>query len=518
MKKFLLSIFCCLMAFASVQAEETITFNFNDLYGSSTLSSITSKTVDGITISYEKNSASSNPGYNKDGTLRLYYASNGEGGSATFTTGGTKKITSAVITATTTPTVKYFVDGGAAVTGTWNSKKMTISNIQATSTFEIQNANTSNTQLRISSIVFTCEDIEGGETPEPEQPETPVAPTLPASWNLVEDVNNINVGDEIIIAYNNYGLGAKSNTSTVYHTKVDITTTNDGKALTDIGEAKVLTVGKNDDSYTFSYDGNYLYWSSGNSLSTNASVSLNSSWTIAIDNGEATISNKKDNTRKLQYNASSPRFACYTGTQQNVRIYKKVAYTLSVTDAGYATLFLDFNAQIPTFEGEDAGAYIVTGVKEGNWLQLVKVEGVLPANTGIIVKAGEGNYTFAYSAEEATADVEGNLLEGTVVATEIEEDAYVLGKVEGEVGLYKAEMAGGVWLNNANKAYLPASEVPSGAALSANLRFDFDGTTGVEKVEIRNEKEEIYDLTGRRVNEITKAGVYVVNGKKILVK
>ena len=97
--------------------------------------------------------------------------------------------------------------------------------------------------------------------------------------------------------------------------------------------------------------------------------------------------------------------------------------------------------------------------------------------------------------------------------------AYVLGIVDEEVGLYKAKMAGGAWLNNANKAYLPVSEVPAGAALSASLRFDFGGnTTGVEEVEIRNEKEEIYDLTGRRVNEITKAGVYVVNGKKVLVK
>ena len=54
--------------------------------------------------------------------------------------------------------------------------------------------------------------------------------------------------------------------------------------------------------------------------------------------------------------------------------------------------------------------------------------------------------------------------------------------------------------------------------MSASLRFDFGGTTAIEEVETEAAETVIYDLTGRRVNEITKAGVYVVNGKKILVK
>ena len=95
------------------------------------------------------------------------------------------------------------------------------------------------------------------------------------------------------------------------------------------------------------------------------------------------------------------------------------------------------------------------------------------------------------------------------------EYAIVLGIVDGVVGLYKAEMAGGVWLNNANKAYLPAS-VANGAA-SYSFRFG-EGTTGVEKVEMRNEKSEIFDLTGRRVENITAPGIYIVNGKKFLVR
>ena len=73
------------------------------------------------------------------------------------------------------------------------------------------------------------------------------------------------------------------------------------------------------------------------------------------------------------------------------------------------------------------------------------------------------------------------------------------------------------WKNNANKAYLPAPANAQGIK-SYSLRFEGEGTTGVEKVEMRNEKSEIYDLTGRRVENITAPGIYVVNGKKVLVK
>ena len=196
------------------------------------------------------------------------------------------------------------------------------------------------------------------------------------------------------------------------------------------------------------------------------------------------------------------------------------SFTLNVTDAGWATLYLGYNALIPDFTnaGDDAGAYIVTGVKQDGWLTMEKVVGVLPENTGIIVKANEDDYVFNYAAE-ATIDVQRNLLQGSVEDLNVEGEAYVLGYAEGttEVVFGKAKMNGTYWLNKAHKAYLPVSALP--ASLQSNsLRFDF-GTTAIEEVETENaEAEVIFDLTGRRVNQITKAGVYIVNGKKTLVK
>ena len=192
-------------------------------------------------------------------------------------------------------------------------------------------------------------------------------------------------------------------------------------------------------------------------------------------------------------------------------------YTLTVTDAGWATLYLGYPATIPALTGDDAGAYIVTGVKQGGWLALKKVDGVLPANTGVLVKANSGEYTFTYSAGEQ-ANVEGNLLRGSVVDTQVDAAAWVLGysvQKPTEVVFAPVVMNNGYWKNNAYKAYLPNE---TGAAMSTSLRFDF-GTTAIEEVEVENaEAEVIYDLCGRRVNEITKAGVYIIGGRKVLVK
>ena len=195
------------------------------------------------------------------------------------------------------------------------------------------------------------------------------------------------------------------------------------------------------------------------------------------------------------------------------------SHKLSVTAAGYATLFLDFNAAIPA----EVKAYAVTEVNNG-FVTMAQVTGILPANTGVIVKATEGDYTFEYSAGEA-ADVAGNLLKGSVTDEYVAGDAYVLGNKDG-IGLYKAVLnkneageAGTThFKNNANKAYLPMSTA-SGAAYYS-LRFEGEGTTGIENVEVENADavKGIYDLTGRRIDAITAPGIYIVNGVKKLVR
>ncbi|MBO5865786.1 MAG: chitobiase/beta-hexosaminidase C-terminal domain-containing protein [Bacteroidaceae bacterium] len=297
-----------------------------------------------------------------------------------------------------------------------------------------------------------------------------------------------------------------------------VSATTDGniiKATSEV-DAVAVTIATMEGGYSIMTAGGYISGTANaNKLNFSTTEQLN---TIAYVVGEGV--EIVSNTSVLRFNSASNnmRFRYYKSetyaSQQPVQLYKYVealpSYTLTVTDAGYATLYLGFPAEIPA----EVKAYTVTEANEG-YVILTQVTGVLPANTGVIVEATKGNYDFVASTGE-TANVAGNLLEGTVDAANITEEAYVLGVVNKTVGLYKADMASGVWLNNANKAYLPASAVPNKSV--AFYGFDWDGTTGVENVVVENEVKTIFDLTGRRVEAITAPGIYIVNGKKVLVK
>ena len=201
------------------------------------------------------------------------------------------------------------------------------------------------------------------------------------------------------------------------------------------------------------------------------------------------------------------------------------SFKANITAAGFATFFAPAEVTIP----ENVNAYYIAadGIN-GNSVTLTQIENVIPANTAVILEGAEGEYTFNVS-ETGAAAVSSNLLKGTVINTNIIGDAYVLGVVEGETGLYKAQMstvalssASGsvkVFLNNAYKAYLPASAVPAAANGAASFSFRYgEGTTAIENVEVENKVKAIYDLTGRRVEAITAPGIYIVGGKKVLVK
>ena len=202
-------------------------------------------------------------------------------------------------------------------------------------------------------------------------------------------------------------------------------------------------------------------------------------------------------------------------------------YELTVTDAGYSTLYLDFTAEIP----EGVEVYTAKEV-DGVWLQMEQVEEVLPANTGVLVKAPAGTYKFAYSNTTAPS-IENNLFKGSETDKYINvpssSSAFVLSMVDGEVGMYLAKLTDGSFLNNANKAYLlidnnklglsddELDTSVDGAQLS--LRFNFGGATDIDKVNTESYSAPvIYDMYGRKVQQIMRPGLYIINGKKVMMK
>ncbi|MBQ2778738.1 MAG: leucine-rich repeat domain-containing protein, partial [Bacteroidaceae bacterium] len=176
-------------------------------------------------------------------------------------------------------------------------------------------------------------------------------------------------------------------------------------------------------------------------------------------------------------------------------------YSLVVSAAGYATLYLGTAVEIPA----GAEAYTANRI-EGDYLKMQAVEDVIPANTAVIIKAEEGTYSFAYSDETPEA-VDGNLLRGTLTDTYIKpasaQTAYVLSKVDGVVGMYRAKLkADGTFKNNANRVYMLLGEINvgegdldtsnPGGQLSNGFRFEFSGTTAIESVKTVSAAPAVY--------------------------
>jgi len=143
----------------------------------------------------------------------------------------------------------------------------------------------------------------------------------------VTDVANLNDGDTVIIVSPTKNkVMSTTGEATNYRGHEDITFEDDGSIILDSTTAYVLTLIKNsDESYSFDCgNGKYLSLnSSANNLHLATSyTSNNQKWTISITDGKASIATKAYSTRLLQYNASSPRFACYSSTQTAVAIYE----------------------------------------------------------------------------------------------------------------------------------------------------------------------------------------------------
>lgn len=199
-------------------------------------------------------------------------------------------------------------------------------------------------------------------------------------------------------------------------------------------------------------------------------------------------------------------------------------FTLSVGELGHSTLYLPFDAVMPTFEGEEDGVYVVKQVtSEGDAIHMEKIEGIVPANTGVIVKAPQGEYVFTYSETKGTAT---SMLTGTTVDKNVTADAsqeyYILSHEEGEVAFFKTRTSPvevgdefyDLFYNNAFKAYLPIAQ----GSAARMLVFRFGNVTGITETEngnVETENSPVFDLSGRRVQKAQK-GIFIVDGKKVV--
>lgn len=259
--------------------------------------------------------------------------------------------------------------------------------------------------------------------------------------------------------------------------------------------------------------------SDANGLVSNKTTSYTN--TISIVDGNANI--VSSGGAYLRYNTTSgqTRFryyksSSYTG-QKAIQLYKYVAGTptntanVTLSSYGYKTLVASEH-----FTVTGATAYIVTAATSAG--VTTRSLNVVPKNTPVFLKGGaSATATLNFDADATTDDVKDNKL-AISEAGQSYNDHYVLasksGSVSGSVGFYKWN--GGTL--GAGRVYLPKDYVTDAAARTF-LPFDFDEATGISSMQNSQSTmpNEVYDLQGRRVAQPAK-GLYIVNGKKVLVK
>lgn len=220
--------------------------------------------------------------------------------------------------------------------------------------------------------------------------------------------------------------------------------------------------------------------------------------------------NHFSNSGKNDYEDSKAKYSTEMYFEEATEyVGHKVTFTASTDGKAYATLNLPFATTIP------AG---VTAYKKGeSTVSSVKLEeynpanNVLPANTPVLLQADNAEpKTFAPAAYVAKDNTTG--FSGTLAAAKVSaENVYILAKDGDAVKFCKLSAASNKV--NANKAYLTLT-----AAAANALNFDFGGvTTGIENaVADKANNAPIYDLSGRRVMNAVKGGIYIQNGKKFV--
>ena len=154
---------------------------------------------------------------------------------------------------------------------------------------------------------------------------------------------------------------------------------------------------------------------------------------------------------------------------------------VTIDAAEYATLYYSDKAfEIP----EGVTAHIVTSV-EGGKIVFEELSGVIPAGTAVVLNGPQGTYDFKVVNDNSETPLY-NMLRGF--------DAFESG---------------------AHKAYLALS-----AYEAKEMGFFFDGlATEIRSIGTEIVNDEIYTIGGVRVKaDKLQKGIYIVNGKKMVVK
>lgn len=211
--------------------------------------------------------------------------------------------------------------------------------------------------------------------------------------------------------------------------------------------------------------------------------------------------------------ASAPNTSDAFAFQAIEATYVLPLHDSEADNAAFATTCAPFNFAIV---GDDVKAYAGKLSADGKELDMSEIEGNVPANQGVILKAAMGVSEVTVKVVN-TADAIDNDLKGTNDEMTDLSQVYVFGrdKVTHHVGFYNAS---GDAALPANRAYLnkPAQEAVNAVAMNFGNGMVTNINTAISAHGADNAP--IYDLSGRRVQRTVKGSLYIKGGRKFMAQ
>ncbi len=194
-------------------------------------------------------------------------------------------------------------------------------------------------------------------------------------------------------------------------------------------------------------------------------------------------------------------------SESHIFLEEATEFKLNTDALGYVSFFAPTAVELPT------GVEVYTGKlnAQNSVVNLKKVNTTkIPANTAVLLRKGTSKTSFTVKKIASAPAITDNSLKGyTVSSNQRVANAYGFAVQGGKlvfIPLTDGVRAFKAVIFNGNAAgmqeFIPAAFVP----------------TGIEGVTVEENKEEIFDLTGRRVESPVKGQIYVKGGKKFIQK
>ena len=296
-----------------------------------------------------------------------------------------------------------------------------------------------------------------------------------------------------------------------------------GKII-DEGKADIKWYINIDNGTIQNIDGMYVVFEDANKADIKLSSKKGNSWYYKSEDGS--WNTKETDGRFLGYNEQITAFRTYSSSTYPKAVAMPIVdgYIRSTTSGDYGTICLPYAVAAEDMAGAEffciAGKVMKNGEPQSIVLEQVTT---LEAGVPYIFSATSDKLIAAYSGKAVAVAEEANGLIGSFEGQDVAEGMYLISAQN------KVQLCGKGCKISGNRAYIDMNKVPEHSGeVGVNQRLiSFEDATGISETMVEGGLADVYTLSGveirHQVNESEATqglpqGIYIVNGKKVVVK